>query len=191
MEEVARIFRLTPGLSQYRIKSELSDEVTARSPRPLGERHDLSEHEVGPPDHDLPLQGRLRARGAHPIGDRADARPGPDGRPFDWTQVTAGNFFVGSQKHRPHDAEVAIHYRGYWFYIASQRRELAGGPGDPRDPLRPPGVRRQGRRPAADPAGRRVSGWRAGRRRTAGPAGWLPIRPRTGAVTGPTSASPP
>ena len=37
MEEVARIFRLTPGLSQYRIKSELSDEVTGRSPRPAGE----------------------------------------------------------------------------------------------------------------------------------------------------------
>ncbi|MGZ3382085.1 MAG: hypothetical protein ACXVBB_17720, partial [Isosphaeraceae bacterium] len=23
-----------------------------------------------------------------------------------------------AQKHRPHDAEVAVHYRGYWFYIA-------------------------------------------------------------------------
>ncbi len=42
---------------------------------------------------------------------------GPDGRPFDWTRVTAGNFFVNSRKHRPHDAEVAVQYRGYWFYI--------------------------------------------------------------------------
>ena len=23
-----------------------------------------------------------------------------------------------SQKHRPRDAEVAVHYRGYWYYIA-------------------------------------------------------------------------
>jgi len=43
--------------------------------------------------------------------------PGPDGRPFDWKTITAGNFFVASQKHRPRNAEVAIPYRGYWFYI--------------------------------------------------------------------------
>jgi len=42
----------------------------------------------------------------------------PDGRPFDWTPITAGNFSVHAQKHRPKDAEVAVHYRGYWFYIA-------------------------------------------------------------------------
>jgi hypothetical protein len=47
-------------------------------------------------------------------------KPGPDGRPYDWTRITAGNFFVKSQKHRPRDAEVAIQYRGYWFYIPTQ-----------------------------------------------------------------------
>ena len=31
----------------------------------------------------------------------APVTPGPDGRPFDWTQVTAGQFVVHSQKHRP------------------------------------------------------------------------------------------
>ena len=36
MEEVARIFRLTPGLSRYRFKSELSEEVN-RVPAPLGD----------------------------------------------------------------------------------------------------------------------------------------------------------
>ena len=56
----------------------------------------------------------------HVRSGMAPITPGPDGRPFDWTQVTAGHFFVGSQKHRPHDTEVAIHYRGYWFYIATQ-----------------------------------------------------------------------
>jgi hypothetical protein len=50
----------------------------------------------------------------------APTTPTPDGRPFDWTQVTAGNFFVRSQKHRPTDAEVAVPYRGYWFYIPKQ-----------------------------------------------------------------------
>jgi hypothetical protein len=47
----------------------------------------------------------------------APMTPGPDGSLFDWTRVTAGNFFVAAQKHRPRDAEVAVPYRGYWFYI--------------------------------------------------------------------------
>ena len=37
MEEVARIFRLTPGLSKYRIKSELAEEADQRLPSPLGD----------------------------------------------------------------------------------------------------------------------------------------------------------
>jgi hypothetical protein len=41
-----------------------------------------------------------------------------NGQPYDWTQVTAGNFIVHAQKRRPRDAEVAVPYRGYWFYIA-------------------------------------------------------------------------
>ena len=41
-----------------------------------------------------------------------------NGQPYDWTHVTAGNFVVHAQKHRPRDAEVAVPYRGYWFYIA-------------------------------------------------------------------------
>jgi hypothetical protein len=119
MEEVARIFHLTPGLSQYRIKSELSEEVTARSPRPLAnDTIYLNMRSV------LQIMTFL-SKGVcvpeeHVRSGLAPVTPGPDGRPFDWTQVTAGNFFVGSQKHRPHDAEVAVHYRGYWFYIATQ-----------------------------------------------------------------------
>ena len=54
------------------------------------------------------------------VGNRAprpNTLPGPDGRPYDWTRVTAGNFFVAAQKQRPRDAEVAVPYRGYWFFI--------------------------------------------------------------------------
>jgi hypothetical protein len=116
MEEVSRIFGLAPGLSRYRIESELSDEVTQKAPSPLGNETIymnmrsvlqimtfLSKGVCVPEEH-------IRS-GTAPI------TPGPDGRPFNWTRVTAGNFFVGSQKHRPHDAEVAVAYRGYWFYI--------------------------------------------------------------------------
>ena len=88
----------------------------------------------------------------------APMTPGPDGRPFDWTRVTAGHVLRPlRQKHRPQDAEVAVQYRGYWFYIAQERRELARRPGHPGDPLRPPGVRGEARRPAADAAGQRMT----------------------------------
>ena len=116
MEEVTRIFHLAPGLSQYRIKSELSEEANQRSPHPLGNdtiylnmrsvlqiMTFLSKGVCVPEEH--------VAAGIVPV------TPGPDGRPFDWTRVTAGNFFVRSQKHRPRDAEVAVQYRGYWFFI--------------------------------------------------------------------------
>jgi hypothetical protein len=118
MEEFARIFRVTPGLRQYRIKSELSDEVTARTPAPLAvDTIYMNMRSV------LQIMTFL-SKGVcvpeeHVKTGVAPLTPGPDGRPFDWTGVTAGNFLVGSQKHRPHDAEVAVHYRGYWFYIAS------------------------------------------------------------------------
>jgi hypothetical protein len=44
---------------------------------------------------------------------------GPDGEVFDWTLVTQGLFLVRAckQHHRPEHAQVAVRYRGYWFYI--------------------------------------------------------------------------
>ena len=117
MEEVARIFRLIPGLSKYRLKSELTDEANRRLASPLGDdtiyvnmrsvlqiMTFLSKGVCVPEEH-------VRS-GIVPV------TPGPDGQPFDWTQVTAGNFLVHAQKHRPRTAEVAVHYRGYWFFIA-------------------------------------------------------------------------
>ena len=157
MEEVARIFRLTPGLSQYRIKSELTEEANQRLPSPLGnDTIYLNMRSV------LQIMTFL-SKGVcvpeeHVRSGIAPITPGPDGRPFDWTRVTAGNFVVHAQKHRPRDAEVAVPYRGYWFYIAAARREIAGGPGHPRDRLRAAGVGRQERRPAAHPPARRVRG---------------------------------
>ena len=118
MEELARIFRLTPGLSKYRIKSELSEEANQRLPSPLGnDTIYLNLRSV------LQIMTFL-SKGVcvpeeHVRSGIAPVTPGPDGRPFDWTRVTAGNFVVHAQKHRPRAAEVAVPYRGYWFYIAS------------------------------------------------------------------------
>ena len=43
----------------------------------------------------------------------------PDGRPFDWREVTGGLFTVKAAcgKKPPAGAAVAVSYRGYWFYI--------------------------------------------------------------------------
>jgi hypothetical protein len=116
MAEVARIFRVTPGLSMYRIKSELAEEADGK-PKPLGDdtiylnlrsalqiMTFLSKGVCVPEEH-------IRS-GVVPVTIDSG------GQPFDWTRVTAGNFLVHVQKHRPRNAEVAVHYRGYWFYIA-------------------------------------------------------------------------
>ena len=116
MREVARIFHLTPGLSKYKIKSELVEENERKLPSALGNdtiylnmrsvlqiMTFLSKGVCVPEEH-------VRC-GVAPV------TPGPDGRPFDWTTVTAGQFVVRSQKHRPRSSEVAVQYRGYWFYI--------------------------------------------------------------------------
>jgi hypothetical protein len=118
MEELARIFGLIPGQSQYRLKSELTEETNRALPNPLGNdtiylnmrsvlqvMMFLSKGVCIPEEH-------LRT-------GTAPTTFGPDGMPFDWTPITAGNFFVHAQKHKPKDAEVAVKYRGYWFYVAS------------------------------------------------------------------------
>ena len=87
----------------------------------------------------------------------APMTPGPDGLPFDWTRVTAGHLLRplrASTARR--DAEVTVHYRGYWFYIAGNdvnrvpcwRSSNSSSPS--RSPKRSP-------RTAPDAAGRRLS----------------------------------
>lgn len=118
MDEVARIFRLTPGLSKYRIEPELSEEATPQLPSSLGnDTVYLNMRSV------LQIMTFL-SKGVcvpeeHVRSGIAPMTPGSAGRPFDWTRVTAGNFVVHAQKHRPRAAEVAVPYRGYWFHIAS------------------------------------------------------------------------
>lgn len=116
MREVARIFNLIPGLPRYKVKSELSEE---------------HKRKLGPIREDDTIYLNLRSvlqimtflsKGVcvpdeHVTAGIVPLTPGPDGRPFDWTQVTNGHFRVCCQKHRPHAAEVAVQYRGYWFYI--------------------------------------------------------------------------
>jgi hypothetical protein len=120
MEELAEIFHLTPGLPRYKIKSELQPNAES-SPvvaLPISDTIYLNLRSV------LQIMTFL-SKGVcvpepHAREGLAPMTPGPDGRPFDWTRVTAGNFFVASHEHRPRDAEVAVEYRGYWFFIPRQ-----------------------------------------------------------------------
>jgi hypothetical protein len=119
MLEVEHIFDLIPGQSMYKIKSELTDEAYQRQRRP---------NPLGNDTIYMNLRSVLQimtflSKGVcvpdeHVISGVVPVTPGTDGQPFDWTQVTAGHFTVHAQKHRPRNAEVAVPYRGYWFYIA-------------------------------------------------------------------------
>jgi len=42
---------------------------------------------------------------------------GPDGKPFDWSEVSRGLFRVHSSNSAPEHAFLQTRYRGYWFYI--------------------------------------------------------------------------
>jgi len=41
-----------------------------------------------------------------------------DGKVFDWSKVTGKIMTIHSQSDRPKEAAVAVHHRGWWFYIA-------------------------------------------------------------------------
>jgi hypothetical protein len=122
MAEVARIFHLKPGLKMYKIKSELSDEAYQR-------RNESEQEGTGSDTIYMNLRSVLQimtflSKGVcvpddHVISGMAPVTLDATGQPFDWTQVMAGNFTVHASKHRPKAAEVAVPYRGYWFYIES------------------------------------------------------------------------
>lgn len=42
---------------------------------------------------------------------------GPDGRRFDWHELSGGLFHIRNSPEEPTDAFLRVHYRGHWFYI--------------------------------------------------------------------------
>jgi hypothetical protein len=116
MLEFARIFRVRPGQSNYRVRSDRREDAVD-VPLPLDEEDAIYLHTRSILQILLFLSKGVCVPVAHVEDGTAPTVPGPDGRPFDWTRITAGNFFVQSARHRPRDAEVAVRYRGHWFYI--------------------------------------------------------------------------
>ncbi len=123
IQELAQVFRLKPGLTIYKIKSELSGEHPERT-RGVPDELDigagdtifvnmrsmlqiavfLSKGVCVPPEHVLDGIAPMTQDGA--------------GGLYDWTNVTQGLFRVCSDRCKPKKSEVAVKYRGYWFYIA-------------------------------------------------------------------------
>ena len=116
IKELEQIFGVVPGKKQYRIKSELTEEANPDLPSPL-ENETIYMNLRSVLQIMTFLSKGVCVPEEHVRMGTAPMTPGPDGRPFDWTQVTAGHFIVHAQKHRPRDAEVAVQYRGYWFYV--------------------------------------------------------------------------
>jgi hypothetical protein len=117
MVEIERIFHLTPGLTKYRIRSELTEEVNGKLPNPL-ENDTIYMNLRSVLQVMTFLSKGVCVPQEHVTSGVAPVTLDQDGQPYDWTRVTAGHFIVHAQKRRPRAAEVAVHYRGYWFYIA-------------------------------------------------------------------------
>jgi hypothetical protein len=115
--ELVGLLRLTPGRTRYEVVQSTVGFIEKRPDAPPSDRITLvprsliqvmyyASHGVEvPPEH-------FAAGVAKPTME-------PDGRVFDWGQVTGGVFAVKAacQKKRPACASVAVRHRGYWFYI--------------------------------------------------------------------------
>ncbi|HEY0982742.1 hypothetical protein [Schlesneria sp.] len=123
MLEVAQIFRLRPGRSTYKIKSEMSGDHPEREPGIVDEE-DLAAGDTIFVNMRSMLQiGVFLSKGVcipdeHVTRGIAPMTADGSGQLYDWTNVTQGLFQVCSSKRRPKKSEIAVKYRGYWFYIA-------------------------------------------------------------------------
>ena len=113
MTEMAQIFRLKPGLSRYKVKSELQPNAEFSHPG----SNVLTDTIYLNLEMFMQIMTFIPGdAGAMGVADGVTTL-GADGQPFDWTTVTAGNFFIASSKHCPKHAEVKVFYRDHWFYI--------------------------------------------------------------------------
>jgi len=122
LEELVRLFRLEPGHTVYRIKSQENDEVD------LGSDEAIVGTSLAPTDT-IAMNVRsgyqvlaFLSKGVdvpepHVRRGTVHLFKGLDGRPFDGRQLTKGLFRVCVQKHRPLHSDLSVYYRGYWFYI--------------------------------------------------------------------------
>jgi hypothetical protein len=124
LQELCELLNLKPGLLKYEVTVGAAAETFAAKvpppamnainiyPRSTAQAMFYMAHGV-----DVPVE-HLNA-GIVPAASDAD------GRLFDWQQLMQGLFTVHSAKQhcRPARAQVAVKYRGYWFYIDDRDNE--------------------------------------------------------------------
>lgn len=123
LEEFTRIFRLEPGRSVYAVKSQENDEIDYVANSKVdssSEAHgDMLTLNVRSGYQVLAFLSKgVDVPESHISRGTVCTFTAPDGRPFDARQITQGLFRVCVQKHRPLRSDLAVHYRGHWFYIA-------------------------------------------------------------------------
>jgi len=123
VETFTRTFRLKRGVTKYRISQEELNPFPSTLPAEGVTQIDLETRSL--------LQGLfflstgVEVPPDHLSNGVARATVDDDGRDFDWSVVTAGLFNVhwAPPGSRPPGAQVAIQYRGYWFYIDAADHE--------------------------------------------------------------------
>jgi hypothetical protein len=129
MGEIARRLDIAPGLEIYPIRSELlddedDDEAFAAAPNPLGEDTIFLNMRSSLEIMTFLSKG-VRVPPEHAASGEAPTVRDAAGCPYDWTLVTRDLFTVCSGTKRPPEgaAEVAVPYRGHWYWI--DRRDTA------------------------------------------------------------------
>lgn len=121
--ELTEMLQLVPGKTAYVIKSQedvevdLNDEDAART-LPSGPMEELSLNVRSGSQAMAFLAKGVNVPPVHVRRGEVHTYKALDGRPFDARQLTRGLFSVCVQKHRPLRSDLAVHYRGHWFYIA-------------------------------------------------------------------------
>lgn len=117
VQELARLLGLKPGRSYYKIVTQENDDIEPDEPpgiqsgdtiyvgmRSLWQLMTfLSKGVEVPPEH--------YQKGV------VSTIVASDGTVHDWSELTRGFFRVRVSKHRPWKYDVAVKFRGYWFYI--------------------------------------------------------------------------
>jgi hypothetical protein len=115
--EMEQVFHLTPGLTKYKVKSELSEDSNSHEPLAIVEAETIFLNMRSILQIMTFLSKGVCVPEEHVACGIVPSTLTPDGQVYDWTHITAGNFQVSFQKKRPRDTEVTVFYRGYWFFI--------------------------------------------------------------------------
>jgi hypothetical protein len=116
-QEAVRILNLTPGLTRYEVVQRTVGFIEQRPGAQPSTKLELVPRCLLQVAYYLAHGVEVPAE--HLGSGVAKATLDLDGRVFDWHQVTDGLFTVKSAccKKPPPNANVAVRYRGYWFYI--------------------------------------------------------------------------